>query len=70
VKLLYSIEHSLAADEQSEILESALHDTTFCRPHGDPGGCGTALQVGRLLVRLPLVLFEFFIDLILPVLGG
>ena len=37
----------LAAVEPSEMLQSALLDTTFCRPRSDPIGCGTALQVGR-----------------------
>ena len=29
-------------------------------------GTGTALQVGRSRVRLPMVSLEFFIDIILP----
>ena len=30
------------------------------------GGCGTALEAGRSLVRFPIVSLEFFIDIILP----
>ena len=56
--------------EPSEMLQSALLDTTFCRPRSGPIGCGTALQVGRSRVRLPLVLFEIFIVLIFPALEG
>ena len=33
---------------------------------GDAVGWGTALQAGRLRVRFPMVLLEFFIDIILP----
>ena len=32
----------------------------------DAVGWGTALQAGSLLVRFPMVSFEFFIDIILP----
>jgi hypothetical protein len=34
--------------------------------HGGAVGWGTALQAGRLQVQFPMVLMEFFIDIILP----
>jgi hypothetical protein len=34
--------------------------------HGSAVGQGTTLQVGRSLVRFPMVSLEFFIDIILP----
>jgi len=33
---------------------------------GDAVGSGTALQAGRSRVQLPMVLMEFFIDIIFP----
>ena len=33
---------------------------------GGAVGLGTALQLGRSRVRFPMVLLEFFIDIILP----
>ena len=36
-------------------------------PRGGAVGWGTALQVGRSLVRFPMVSVEFFIEIILPI---
>ena len=38
----------------------------FLGARGGAVGLGTALQVGRLRVRFPMVSLEFFIDIILP----
>ena len=49
--------------------QTAVSTATTLGTSGIPGGAvgkGTALQVGRSWVRLPMVSLEFFIDIILP----
>jgi hypothetical protein len=44
-----------------------LYTLTFLSPPRWHSGYGTALQIGRSLVRFQVVSLEFFIDIILPI---